>query len=158
MEHVFHVGSEVCGLLVSETVEVSGHSLIDFCVTRRCLVSGTSYSDQTTFGFFVDVGNGFSTILPSIHLLLSMTFNLSAPFGLSPRSAGLLNILFFWQEFYGTAIYLLSYFVNQRYKGHKTWHVWVVIIANGIWFVGPAVGMWCCARLVHENRWDVVRA
>lgn len=116
-----------------------------------------SYSDQTTFGFFVDVGNGFTTILPSIYLVLAMTFNLPEPFALSARNAGLLSIIFFWQELYGTIIYFTSFIVNQRYEGKKIWQLLVVLISNGIWMVGPGLGMWCCWRMVEENRWDVFR-
>jgi len=124
-------------------------------VTRLARLN--SYSDQTTFGFWIDVGNGFTTILPSIHLLLSMSYNLPSPFGLSPRSTGLLSLIFFWQELYGTIIYFSSYVMNKRYVGKQNWHIWVVIVANGIWILGPALGMWSCVRMAHENRWDVFR-
>ncbi|KAI9025403.1 hypothetical protein DFJ74DRAFT_704903 [Hyaloraphidium curvatum] len=117
-----------------------------------------SYSDQTTFGFWVDVGNGFTTILPSIHLLLSMTFDLPAPFGLSARAAAMLNACVFWQELYGTLVYWSSYLGNRRYEGHGATNKWLVLLTNGVWLVFPGFGLWCCWQMARDGTWAVFRS
>ncbi|KXS21448.1 hypothetical protein M427DRAFT_150830 [Gonapodya prolifera JEL478] len=116
-----------------------------------------SYSDQTTFGFFVDVGNGFLTFLPTLHLLASLTFDLPAPLNISPRILGLVNACFFWQELEGTVLYFSSFFLNDRQRGKSAASIAVVIIANGIWVAGPALGLYCCWEMVQSNTLDVVR-
>ncbi|KAJ3343512.1 hypothetical protein HDU93_008171 [Gonapodya sp. JEL0774] len=97
-----------------------------------------SYSDQTTFGFTVDIGNGFVTFLPTVHLLLSLTVELPPPLSLSPRLLGFTNALFFWQELVGTILYFTSFFLNDRQRGKTIAGMAVVWISNIIWIIGPA--------------------
>jgi hypothetical protein len=56
------------------------------------LFSPCSYSDQTTYGFFVDVGNGFTTLVPSILYALCMTWPL-----LPARVVGIMGMIKFYQ-------------------------------------------------------------
>ena len=52
-----------------------------------------SYSDQTTWGFCVDVGNGFTTLVPSILFAACMTWPL-----LPARVVGVMGLIKFYQE------------------------------------------------------------
>eukprot|EP00798_Chlamydomonas_sp_ICE-L_P024204 gene24204-9802_t len=54
-----------------------------------------SYQDQTTFGFFVDVGNGFTTLLPTLLWALAMTWDVP---GLSARTLGAIGLVLYYQE------------------------------------------------------------
>ena len=51
-----------------------------------------SYSNRESFGFFIDVGNGWSTLLPSAVFLWGLTYQL-----LEPRLLGLMGCLMFYQ-------------------------------------------------------------
>jgi len=113
-----------------------------------------SYADTTTFGFCVDVGNGMTTLLPTVLFAVGM----SSPV-LSARALGMLGLLKFYQELYGTCVYFFQYVFNQRYLRSPSAHVWgIVVPANGIWMVGPAVGMWACSRLILEGSFDVFQS
>ena len=98
-----------------------------------------SYANKESFGFFVDVGNGWSTLLPSLIFCCGLTYDI-----LPARILGMIGLVKFYQvckyslccilcyivisdcpsllllltqEFYGTVIYFLSFFLNRRYKG-----------------------------------------
>ena len=51
-----------------------------------------SYSNKESFGFFIDVGNGWSTLLPSAIFTVGMTYDL-----LSARVLGLMGLVLFYQ-------------------------------------------------------------
>jgi len=119
--------------------------------TSRELIRG-SYSDQTTFGFWVDSGNGIVTFPPTLLFAWAMTFAKSYA-----RAIGTISIIIFYQELYGTVIYFSSYIVNQRYKGHSTGNVFTVAFSNGIWILFPAIGMWASWQMVSSNTFNVFR-
>ncbi|GAX82174.1 hypothetical protein CEUSTIGMA_g9602.t1 [Chlamydomonas eustigma] len=109
-----------------------------------------SYADQTTFGFFVDVGNGFTTIIPSVIFAVSMTW----PF-MSARILGVMGLIKFYQEMYGTIIYFFSFVLNQRYSGKPAAQIYIVIISNSLWIVFPVLGLYASYILVDRNDYSV---
>jgi len=111
-----------------------------------------SYSDPKSYGFWIDTGNGFSTLLPSIVFALGMTFDI-----LSARHLGILGLLQFYQEFYGTVLYFWSFIHNRRWEDHG-WTgqglvgvLAVVVLSNGLWFAGPALGFYVSYGLITEG-------
>jgi len=112
-----------------------------------------SYANQESYGYFIDSGNGFTTLLPSILWLYGLSYNI-----MSPRIFGIIGLLMFYQEFYGTVIYMMSYLVNRRFKGWKISNIiTMVIIPNFIWFIFPALGLYISYNLVMENSYNLVR-
>lgn len=112
-----------------------------------------SYADHTTFGYWIDVGNGHSTLGPSLLWLVGMTRDL-----MPARAFGLVGLLAFYQEFYGTAIYFCTFFYNRRYVGKTALEVALFVgLSNGIWFLGPLVGMWASLRCVYDDSYAVFR-
>ena len=59
-----------------------------------------AYADRRSFGFSVDVGNGWSTLVPSLVFLVGMTAGFSSAVVL-----GLIGVLLFYQKFYNTVLY-----------------------------------------------------
>lgn len=51
-----------------------------------------SYSNRESFGFFIDVGNGWTTLLPSALFMWGITYRL-----LDARLLGLMGCLMFYQ-------------------------------------------------------------
>ncbi|KAG8469066.1 hypothetical protein KFE25_007584 [Diacronema lutheri] len=111
-----------------------------------------SYSDSKSYGFWIDSGNGFSTLLPGIAFVLGMTYDL-----MDARHLGLLGMIQFYQEFYGTVLYFWSFFYNRRWKDHgwtgsrKHAIFALVLISNGIWFAGPGLGMYVSYHLLMRG-------
>lgn len=105
-----------------------------------------SYSDSTTWGFCVDVGNGHTTLIPSFIFGIGMSYPI-----FSARIIGLIGFVSFYQECYGTIIYFFSYILNERYVGAKTWHLWLVIFSNSIWIVFPVIGMFASYSMIEHN-------
>jgi hypothetical protein len=110
------------------------------------------YADRRSFGFAIDVGNGFSTLLPSLFFLVAMTLPV-----VSPVVLGVVGLLIFYQKFYCTCLYFFTYLFNERYAGHRLGNLLAMVGGtNGIWLVFPAVGIYVCLRLILESSFDVI--
>lgn len=111
-----------------------------------------SYADPKSYGFWIDSGNAFSTIVPSALFLLGMSADLMTPVHL-----GLVGILHFYQEAYGTVLYCWSFIHNKRWtehgwKGSGLTMLWALVIgSNGLWLAGPGLGMWVSYRLILDG-------
>jgi len=111
-----------------------------------------SYADRRSFGFAIDVGNGFSTLLPSLFFLVAMSVPL-----VSPVVLGIVGLLIFYQKFYGTCLYFFTWFFNRRYAGHRLPNLLAMVGGtNGTWLVFPAIGLYVCLRLILANRFDLL--
>ena len=112
-----------------------------------------AYIDTHSFGFCIDVGNGVTMLGPSILFAYGMTAQGAF---LSPRALGMLGLIAFYQMFYGTAIYFFQFFFNRRQDVlSKALVGGVVIPANFIWSIFPALGMWACSRLIVDGDFGV---
>ena len=120
----------------------------------------SGYSEPKSFGFNIDIGNGWTTLLPSLVFPLGMTFaDLSGGrcASCTPRLIGFIGAVTFWQEMYGTFIYFVQYVVNRRWQEHgtQTKHIWsVVVVSNVIWVLGPALGLWASWCMVRDDSLD----
>ncbi len=112
-----------------------------------------SYADRKSFGFFADVGNGISTLIPSFILLIGMTHPI-----LPPQILGLIGLVFFYQFFYQTSLYFFAYMFNKRYQGLSAAGLigWVGG-TNGFWIVIPAIGIYASLRLILDQSFAVLR-
>ena len=113
----------------------------------------TSYVETSSFGFCVDVGNGFSTIVPSVLYSAAMTYPI-----LSPRWLGMIGLVMYYQELYGTLVYYFQYFYNGRPEAAKSSAaiVWgVVVPANALWVLLPLLGIWASGRLILDDSFEV---
>lgn len=112
-----------------------------------------SYSNRESFGFFVDVGNGWTTILPTVLFLYSITTRDTTM--LDATTVGLIGLVKFYQEFYGTCIYFLSFFMNKRHIGKSLFEVALFVgFTNGIWFFYPILGMFISVSMIKSNTFD----
>jgi hypothetical protein len=110
------------------------------------------YADPKSFGFAIDVGNGFSTLIPSLLFLIGMTFPI-----FSPAVLGIIGLLVFYQKFYGTCLYFFQYLYNRRFQDRPLAGVIAVVGGtNGLWLIFPAIGLWVCTRLILDGSYDVI--
>jgi len=115
-----------------------------------------SYSNKESFGFFIDVGNGWTTGVLSIVALISMTFDLDY---ISARTIGILTLLKYYQELYGTVLYFLSFFMNERYKGKTISEVLLFVgLSNGLWFFFPLLGIYASLHLIYSDTYAIYRS
>lgn len=119
-----------------------------------------SYAQDTSFGFWIDAGNGITTILPQITFLLAMTFSLpalaaeiagliavhvSTGFGawllvalenpwvqalLSPRGAGIVGLISTYQALYGTVVYFSSFLYHKRYRNGSLFEMVAFVVCT----------------------------
>lgn len=54
-----------------------------------------------------------------------------------------------------TVLTLVSYILNGRYIGAKTWQLWLVIISNTIWIVFPSIGMYASYDMIMNNTYQM---
>mmetsp|Transcript_4436 Transcript_4436/g.10439 ORF Transcript_4436/g.10439 Transcript_4436/m.10439 type:complete len:227 (-) Transcript_4436:200-880(-) len=114
-----------------------------------------SYQNHESFGFFIDVGNGWTTIFPSMLWLICMTYHNIV----SARIIGFIGIAKFWQELYGTCIYALSFFFNNRQKGRTIGEVVLFVgLSNGLWFVFPLLGIYASWDMINTNTFHAFQA
>ena len=112
-----------------------------------------SYSNPESFGFFIDVGNGWSTILPCLMWNFAILFpRYFAPNGNDGTAVVLLGFIgacSYWQILYGTIIYLLSFMWNKRYLNKPLVEILGFVgFANGIWFFFPIACLWASYKLL----------
>jgi hypothetical protein len=110
-----------------------------------------SYADRKSFGFFVDIGNGFSTLIPSLIFLYGMTFEL-----VSARTLGIVGLLLFYQTWYGTIVYFSSFLLNKRYRGHTAMNLALFVgMSNGLWLTFPVWGMYVAVVLIKSDAYAI---
>ncbi|CAM9933245.1 unnamed protein product [Discosporangium mesarthrocarpum] len=109
------------------------------------------YADSKSFGYCIDVGNGHSTLLPNLFLMLSMIQPLTGA-----KFTGIVGLMCYYQMFYGTVIYLYSFFNNQRHKRlSKSTVLGFVVMPNALWLVFPFIGILNCIQLIMEDSYSV---
>jgi len=109
------------------------------------------YSDRRSFGYNIDVGNGFTTLVPAVLFAFGMTFEL-----MPARVLGIIGIIIFWQMFYGTAVYFFQFFNNGRHKGHSLEELVLFVgISNAMWLVFPIWGLCTSIQMILEGSYAV---
>lgn len=107
-----------------------------------------SYQNDESFGFFIDVGNGWSTIPPCLLWNAAMAY----PDQFSPLWVGCIGIASYWQVCYGTIIYLLSYMWNKRYVGKTMLENGAFVgFANMLWFWFPLLGIYASVKMLDDG-------
>jgi hypothetical protein len=111
-----------------------------------------AYANQKAFGFWVDTGNGFSTLVPSVVFICGLTYDF-----LPAQWLGIVGVALFWQKFYGTVIYFWAYVYNSQYAGHARRDVVFVVGLNALWFLGPAWGLVVSISMITSGGFQLVR-
>lgn len=113
-----------------------------------------SYQNQESFGFFIDVGNGWSTILPCVlwNAAILLPSQMQQAWAYSWLLVGFVGCCSYWQVLYGTIIYFFSFIFNKRYVGKPLAEVaGFVGFANGIWFFFPIAALYAAAIILRDQ-------
>mmetsp|Transcript_95 Transcript_95/g.126 ORF Transcript_95/g.126 Transcript_95/m.126 type:complete len:229 (+) Transcript_95:49-735(+) len=114
-----------------------------------------SYQNHESFGFFIDVGNGFSTIIPCILVNMAMI----CPHRISSLLVGCVSLATYWQILYGTIIYFVSFFFNRRYANFKPIEIGLFVgLSNGIWFFFSSLGIYAAVCVLRDGNLDIFGA
>jgi hypothetical protein len=114
-----------------------------------------SYQNHESFGFFIDFGNGMSTIPPC----LLWNYAIAYPDRVSPVLVGCIGIASYWQVMYGTIIYLLSYCFNRRYVGRPVVEVLSFVgFTNSLWLFFPIIGIYASVIMLQDGNCMVFRS
>ena len=112
-----------------------------------------SYSQPGSFGYNIDVGNGFSTLLPSF-AFIAVASGFPIYSFVSIRFFAFFVSLFSWQACYGTLVYFFQYVNNKRWEDHKTpyWEIVVLVgFSNVFWIIGPLFSLYYCWEMIQTN-------
>ena len=105
------------------------------------------YSRKGSFGYNIDVGNGFSTVLPATLFVFGMSFEI-----IPARLLGIVGVAMFWQMFYGTVVYFFQFFNAGRHRGHSKKDLFLFVgTSNGMWFVFPLWGMLASIWMIYMD-------
>jgi len=111
-----------------------------------------SYQNHESFGFFIDVGNGWTTIGPCVLLNVAML----RPDWVNPLWVGCVTIAAYWQMLYGTIIYFLSFLFNRRYIGHKPLPIASFVTgSNGIWIIFPGMAIYAAVVILRDGNFNI---
>ena len=111
-----------------------------------------SYADRRTYGFNVDIANGFATPVPTLLLYAAYTFDI-----LPALVAGMIGVMLFWQLTYMTSVYLVSFFVADRQARISLGELFTYILAmNAPWILCPLLGLYVSVRLILDGDYSVL--
>ena len=112
-----------------------------------------SYVQHTSWSFWIDVGNGFTTLIPTIALSMAVTGFPHVPIitAISPRTVGVVAIVMNYQMLYGTLGYFANYCYNRYDIGASTSAKIVVFAANVIWILAPLAWIVQGFAFVHAD-------
>ena len=111
-----------------------------------------SYADRRSYGFNVDIANGFATPLPTLILYAACTFEF-----IPALAAGILGAMLFWQWFYMTSVYLVSFVVTKRYARLSRREIWAYILAmNSVWLLCPLLGLYVSIDLIMSRGYGIL--
>ena len=111
-----------------------------------------SYADRRTYGYTVDIANGFVTPLPTSILYVAFTFDI-----LSAPVAGIVGVILFWQLTYITSVYWVSFFSANRQtrisRGDMYIYIWGM---NSPWVLFALLGLYVSIRLIVNGDYSVL--
>lgn len=111
-----------------------------------------SYADRRTFGFNVDIGNGFVTPVPTLILYAAYTLDF-----VPAAVAGVIGVMLFWQWTYMTSLYCVSFFVAKRQSRISRRETYTYIFAiNSLWVVFALLGLYVSIRLIVDGNFGVL--
>ena len=112
----------------------------------------SSYADRRTFGFNVDIVNGFLTPAPTLIVYAAYTSHF-----LPPLVTGIVGAILFWQVMYGASVYLISFFVAGRQRRISRQELYTYIVApNSPWMAGGLLGLYVSIRLITDGDYSVL--
>lgn len=111
-----------------------------------------SYQNHESFGFFIDFGNGLTTIPPMILVNVAIVW----PHLVSPLWVGCIGLAMYWQVLYGAIVYVFTFVFNRRHEGKSLLEVCLFVgLSNSLWIVFPPLGMYACVCMLRDGNMNV---
>ena len=111
-----------------------------------------SYADRRTYGFNIDIANGFFTAIPT--LILYAAFTTAC---IPALFTGILGVMLFWQWTYVSSIYWVSFFVSGRHRLISRTDLFIYIWgANSVWVLSGLLGLYVSIRLIVDGDYSVL--
>ena len=111
-----------------------------------------SYADRRTYGFSIDIANGFFTPLPSLVLYAAFTTAF-----MPALYAGILGVILFWQWIYVSSVYWVSFFVSRRQELISKVDMYIYILgATAVWVLSGLLGLYVSIRLIIDGDYTVL--
>ncbi len=111
-----------------------------------------AYSDRSTFGFNVDIGNGFVTPVPTLILYAAYTVGF-----LPAVVAGMIGAMLFWQWTYVSSLYWVSFLVSGGQTRITRGEFYTYVFAmNAPWVICPLLGLYVSVRLILDGAYGVL--
>ena len=112
----------------------------------------SSYTDRRTYGYNVDIANGFVTPVPTLILLAAFTVDF-----MPAVVAGIIGAMMFWQLTYATSVYWVSFFVAKRQSriGRRDLYIYIWAL-NCPWVLFALLGLYVSIRLILNGDYSVL--
>ena len=111
-----------------------------------------SYADRRTYGFNVDIANGFVTPVPTLILYAAFTFDI-----MPAVTAGIIGAMMFWQLTYATSVYWVSFFgANRQARIGRRDAIVYIWALNCPWVLFALLGLYTSIRLIVDGDYRVL--
>ncbi len=111
-----------------------------------------AYANRRTYGFNVDIANGFATIVPTLVLYAALTTEF-----LPAVVTGMIGLALCWQWVYMTSIYMASVFIGKQHLNIARNELIIFVLApNGPWILIPLLGLYIFARMILDGSYQVM--
>jgi len=111
-----------------------------------------SYLEHGSYGFNVDIANGFTSWIPTLILYVAYSTGL-----LPAVIAGIIGVMIFWQWVYVTGLYCVSFRVAGRQELIRPRDMWLYVWGlNFIWIGVPLLGLAVSIRLILDGGYQVL--
>ncbi len=112
----------------------------------------SSYADRRTYGYNVDIANGFVTPVPTLILFAAYTVDF-----LPAVAAGIIGAMMFWQLIYATSVYWVSFFAAGRQSriGRRDMYIYIWAL-NCPWVLFALLGLYVSVRLIADGDYRVL--
>ncbi|MCY3884570.1 MAG: hypothetical protein OXG24_06580 [Gammaproteobacteria bacterium] len=111
-----------------------------------------SFADRRTYGFNVDISNGFFTFVPTLLLYATFTVYLFPSY-----VAGIIGLMLCWQWTYMTSVYWVSFFVANRHTQISRRDLYIYLFGmNAPWVLCPLLGLFVSIRLILDGNYSVL--
>ena len=112
----------------------------------------SAYADRNTYGFNIDIANGFATPAPTLVLYVTYIGGV-----LPAVVAGILGAILFWQWTYASSLYLVSFFVGRKQTRITRRELYIYILGlNAAWVLTPMLGLYVSVRLILDGDYSAL--
>ena len=111
-----------------------------------------SYVNRFSYGYNVDIANGFLVPIPTIILYISYSFGI-----IPAQIVGIIGVMLYWQLLYGTLVYWNSFFMKNLQKKTDKLNLYIIVLGfNSQWVLYSLLGLYVSIQMIVNNDYSIL--